>query len=101
MTADYVRRAQERARAAMRTPVSSRFAGAGTARVAAPVPVTGTIAEVLAWVGDDAARAGTALEAELAKPTPRSTLVDQLRAIANPDEGDDSTGPAEDGGETE
>jgi hypothetical protein len=38
----------------------------------------GSIAEVLDWVGDDPDRATLALEAELAKESPRSTLVDKL-----------------------
>lgn len=38
-----------------------------------------TVAQVLAWVGDDPARAAVALEAEEARAKPRSTLVDELR----------------------
>jgi hypothetical protein len=41
-------------------------------------PPNASIAEVLEWVGDDSARARTALEAENARPTPRTTLVAQL-----------------------
>lgn len=42
----------------------------------------GTAAEVLAYVGDDAARAGAALEAERNAERPRSTLISKLEAIA-------------------
>lgn len=44
--------------------------------------------DVLAWVGDDPARASEALAAEQAKDKPRSTLVKQLEKIAavEPDE---------------
>jgi|SRR5262245_24273729 len=45
----------------------------------------GTIAEVLAWVGDDPARAQQALDAELAGQN-RSTLISQLEAIASQEE---------------
>jgi hypothetical protein len=38
----------------------------------------GSISEILDWVGDDEERAALALEAELAKESPRSTLVDKL-----------------------
>lgn len=38
----------------------------------------GPISDVLAWVGDDPDRAAAALEAELGKDTPRSSLVDKL-----------------------
>lgn len=38
-----------------------------------------TVAQVLAWVDEDTARAATALEVEEAKTKPRSTLVDELR----------------------
>lgn len=43
-----------------------------------PYVPDGSISEVLAWVGDDPDRAVLALKAELAKETPRSTLVDKL-----------------------
>lgn len=46
---------------------------------AEPVPV-GTIADVLAWVGDDPTRAQEAYDAELASSSPRSTLLTQLEA---------------------
>jgi hypothetical protein len=42
---------------------------------------SGTISDVLAWVGDDAQRARAALEAEQAG-TQRSTLIAQLERIA-------------------
>jgi hypothetical protein len=38
----------------------------------------GSISEILDWVGDDPDRAALALEAELDKESPRSTLVDKL-----------------------
>lgn len=41
-----------------------------------------TATEVLAWVGEDAARAREALEAEQSTEKPRSTLVKQLAKIA-------------------
>ncbi|MFC5802801.1 hypothetical protein [Streptomyces formicae] len=40
---------------------------------------------VLAWVGDDADRAAEALEAELVKDKPRSTLVKALEKLAEQD----------------
>ena len=43
-----------------------------------------TAEKVLAWVGDDKARAERALKAEQAKQKPRTTLVDQLTKLANP-----------------
>jgi hypothetical protein len=43
-------------------------------------PPTGTVAEVLAWVGDDPRRAQLALEAEQAGQQ-RSTLIAQLERI--------------------
>lgn len=42
---------------------------------------SGTIAEVLEWVGDDLGRAGVALTAEQASETPRSTLIASLADI--------------------
>lgn len=42
----------------------------------------GTAADVLAWVSDDRDKAGKALEAELAKEKPRSTLVAALEKLA-------------------
>ncbi|GFH34295.1 hypothetical protein [Streptomyces pacificus] len=44
-----------------------------------------TAAEVLDWVGDDPDRAAEALEAEEAADKPRSTLVKQLKKIAEQD----------------
>lgn len=41
-----------------------------------------TAAEVLAWVGEDKERAAEALEAEEAADKPRSTLVKQLKKLA-------------------
>jgi hypothetical protein len=38
----------------------------------------GSAKQVLEWVGTDPARAAAALEAEEARPKPRSTLVDEL-----------------------
>lgn len=46
-----------------------------------PVP-EGSIAAVLEWVGDDADKAARALDAELAKDAPRSTLVAALEKFA-------------------
>lgn len=45
-----------------------------------------TVAEILASVGQDQALAAEALAAEQAASSPRSTLVDALTAIANPDQ---------------
>lgn len=44
----------------------------------------GTVNQVLAWVGASVLRATVALEVENAKETPRSTLVDALEAIIDP-----------------
>jgi hypothetical protein len=41
-----------------------------------------TAAEVLAWVGEDPERAAEALDAEEAAEKPRSTLVKQLKKLA-------------------
>lgn len=49
---------------------------------AAAVPIERSVDEVLAWVGDDAGRAGQALRAEQAQDAPRSTLVDKLDRLA-------------------
>lgn len=38
----------------------------------------GTVDDVLAWVGDDKARAQAALDAEQQRPTPRTSLVAEL-----------------------
>jgi hypothetical protein len=48
-----------------------------TASNGSEVP-NGTTQEVLDWVGDDKARAQSALDAENAKSSPRSTLVSEL-----------------------
>jgi hypothetical protein len=53
----------------------------------------GTIAEVLAWVGDDRERAQAALDAEY-EGAIRSTLIAQLEAIADTEEVDMSDEPA-------
>ncbi len=45
-----------------------------------PVP-TGTAAEILAWVGDDSARAEAALDIERAKDKPRVGLTGELEKI--------------------
>jgi hypothetical protein len=42
---------------------------------------TGTINEIKAWVGDDKEKAQAALDAENAKESPRSTLVDWLEGV--------------------
>lgn len=42
---------------------------------------TGSVDKVLAWVGDDKARAQLALEAEQAKPEPRQSLIARLSAL--------------------
>lgn len=44
--------------------------------------VDATVAEVLAWVGDDADRASVALNVEEARDSPRSTLLSALRKLA-------------------
>ncbi|RPE27286.1 hypothetical protein [Kitasatospora cineracea] len=46
-------------------------------------PLDGTIANLVAWVGDDPARAQAALVAEQAKDNPRDTAVKALTKIAN------------------
>lgn len=48
---------------------------------AEPVP-DGTVTDVLAWVGDDSARAQRALDAERARDLPRTTLVTELEKRA-------------------
>jgi len=55
----------------------------------AELEIDGTAQEVLAWVGDDPARAEEALAAEQAKDKPRSTLVKHLAKLADSDEGDE------------
>lgn len=49
-------------------------------------PIDGTIGDLMAWVGDDKARAAQALTAEQAKDKPRTTFVKQLTAIAGVDD---------------
>lgn len=44
-------------------------------------PPSGTISEVLDWVGDDRLRARAALDAEMAYAKPRSTLVERLSTM--------------------
>lgn len=68
-------------------------AASGTARgtstitvpaAAAPPPdgvPTGTVSDVLAWVGGDPWLAQVALDAEMEKANPRTTLMEQLQAI--------------------
>lgn len=48
----------------------------------AGLDIEGTSKEVLAWVGDDPARAAEAREAEAARDKPRSTLLKSLDEIA-------------------
>lgn len=48
----------------------------------AELPVDGTAADILAWVGDDPDRAAEALDVEEARDKPRSTLVKQLAKLA-------------------
>lgn len=50
---------------------------------AAELDIDATAADILAWVGEDSERAAEALEAELAKDKPRSTLVKQLEKLAD------------------
>ena len=45
-----------------------------------------TVDDILAEVSDDPARAARALEAELARPEPRKSLVSKLSRIANAEE---------------
>lgn len=47
--------------------------------------IEATAADILAWVSDDPERAADALDAELAKDKPRSTLVKQLEKLADAD----------------
>jgi hypothetical protein len=59
------------------------YLGTGWTQVdeTAPESVGGTIASVLAYVGDDAGRAGEALTAEHARTTPRTSLVTSLKQV--------------------
>ncbi len=45
--------------------------------------ISASVADVLAWVGDDSGRAAEALRQEQEKDTPRSTLVKQLQKTAD------------------
>jgi hypothetical protein len=60
-------------------------AAAAQAEQAAESTEGGTVAEVLAAVGDDPTAARAALDAEQAKDHPRSTLVARLEQIADSD----------------
>lgn len=51
----------------------------------AELDIDATAADILAWVGESSERAGEALDAELAKDKPRSTLVKQLEKLADSD----------------
>jgi hypothetical protein len=51
----------------------------------AELDIEATAADILAWVGEDPERAAEALDAELAKEKPRSTLVKQLEKLADSD----------------
>lgn len=51
------------------------------AEAASDYPVDGTVSDVKAWVGDDAARAEYALEQENLRDTPRVTLLDYLTTV--------------------
>lgn len=56
----------------------------------APDVVDGTVAEVLADVADDPAKARAALAAEQSRPHPRTSLVTALARIAEPTENQES-----------
>lgn len=51
----------------------------------AELDIEATAADILAWVGEAPERAAEALDAELAKDKPRSTLVKQLEKLADSD----------------
>jgi hypothetical protein len=51
----------------------------------AELDIEAVAADILAWVGEDPDRASEALDAELAKDKPRSTLVKQLEKLAAAD----------------
>jgi hypothetical protein len=51
----------------------------------AELDIEATAADILAWAGEDPERAAEALDAELAKDKPRSTLVKQLEKLADAD----------------
>jgi hypothetical protein len=62
----------------------------------ADLDITAKVDVVLAWVGDDPARAAQALEAENAKDKPRSTLVKTLEELAAREEDPEDDDEAED-----
>lgn len=53
-------------------------------------PADGTIAQILAWVGDDTIRAEAALDAEDETGKPRKSLVAALEAILDTDDNPDT-----------
>jgi hypothetical protein len=53
---------------------------------AAEAPPDGSVAEVAEWVGTDTARAEQALAAELTRPKPRKSLVDDLNKVGQPED---------------
>lgn len=65
-----------------RAPKKVTAVEAGEGAVQALLDIEGTTADVLAWAGDDPARAAEALAAELGRDKPRSTLVKQLEKLA-------------------
>ena len=65
-------------------PIKRR--GAARRRPKADKAPTGNIQKVLDWVGDDPAKAAQALEQEMARAKPRSTLVETLSGIAAAEE---------------
>lgn len=81
--------------------LAAQGSGAGdsssTGNVSDEKPNGGTIAEVKAWVGDDADRAAAALDAEKGEAQPRSTLVDALEAKLADSEPADTSGVDEEG----
>lgn len=65
---------------------------------------TGTIAELLSWVGDDPARAAALLARESESTAPRTTLIARLSAIVDPlgpADPDDDYDASEGDGDTE
>lgn len=56
-----------------------------------------TVADILADVGDDPAKAATALATETSRANPRTTLVEQLRGIAAAGADDQTAPPDPDG----
>lgn len=63
-------------------------------------PPDGTKDDVLAWVGDDRQRAEQALEAEHRRDKPRTTLVDALGRVGQPQHDSNAamTAPSNEGG---